>query len=202
MATQTLRQHCDTRITAMDQEYQSWQTHYQDLNDYVSPRSLRLDTTDRNKGDKRNSKILNETATFCLETLQRGLSDGVTNPAQPWLKVETPFEELNKIQGVREWLDTYGDRVLEVLRRSNFYSEIPNLYEDLGLYGTGAILIEKDKYSIIRLEHLVMGSWRIAMGGDRRVDALGRKFMKTRRELVKLFGKENCTPDVDRKSVV
>ena len=190
---QTLRQHCDTRLKELNSEFSTWEAHYRDLCEYVSPRSARFIASDRNKGDKRNQKILNETATFCLETLQRGLLFGVTNPSRPWLRVKTPFPELNAQQDVREWLDLVGDRILEVFRRSNFYAEVPNLYEDLGLYGTGAAFVEKDADSVIRLESLPIGSYRLAMNGSRRVNCLVREFQKTRRELVDEFGKEHCT---------
>ena len=87
----SLRKHLDQRVTELNNEFNgSWYSHYKDLCDYVAPRSGRFSTSDRNQGDKRNSKILNETATFAIETLQRGLMYGVTNPSRPWLRVKTP----------------------------------------------------------------------------------------------------------------
>ena len=188
MTMETLRQHCETRLKDMNKVFVSWELRYRELGDYVSPGSYQFNVSEHGRGDKGRSRIINETATFCLDTLERGLFDGATNPAMPWLKVKTPFEEMNTKQGVREWLDAYAERTLEVFRRSNFYAEIPSLFADLGLYGTSACLVEKDPDTIIRLEPLIMGSYRLGMDGKRRVNALGRTFMKSRRELVDQFG--------------
>ena len=193
----SLRKHLDQRVTELNNEFNgSWYSHYKDLCDYVAPRSGRFSTSDRNQGDKRNSKILNEAATFAIETLQRGMMYGVTNPSRPWLRVKTPSTELNKAQEVRQWLDSVSTRILEVFLRSHLYTVLPNIYEELGTYGTAAVGINKDADSIVRFEHFPVGSYRLASSGSGRVDTLVREFQMTRRAIVDRWGKENCSDEL------
>jgi hypothetical protein len=196
MAT-SLRSTLDQRWTALKNERDSsWLAHWQDINRYTMPRVGRFMVTDRNKGDRRNQAILNETATFAVNTAVRGLMYGITNPARPWISLQTPYPDINKRQNVKIYLETLRDRMLEVFRRSNLYTVLPATYRDLLLYGTHACAVNKDPESIIRLEPLPLGSYALATSGTQRVEVMYREFQRTRAQLVDRYGLENCTPTI------
>jgi hypothetical protein len=192
----TLKAQLNTRWAALDQDASSWIGHWRDLCDYVMPRMARFLVTDRNKGYKANQKILNETATFSVRATARGMMSKITNPARPWIKLKTANEELNHRQDVRMWLDVVTDRVLQVFLRSNLYTVLPLVYQDLLLYGTGCFVVEQDTDTVIRCEMLPIGSYRLALGGDGRVTTCYREFQMTRAQLVEKFGLHNVSEQV------
>jgi len=197
--TDTLLDQLNQRRAALKQERDSsWLAHWQDMNRYGLPRVGRFIATDRNRGDRRNQKILNETVTFAVNTSVRGLMYGITNPSRPWFSLETPFPELNKKQNVRVYLDTLRDRMLDTFRKSNLYTVLPSIYRDLLVYGTNATALNKDKKSIIRLESMPLGSYSLAISGSQRVDTCYREYQSTFRQLMGRFGPENCTQDIQQ----
>src|SRR5687767_9704991 len=64
--------------------------HWSELAEYILPRRVRWFTGDKDRGDKRNHKIINSTAKFSARTLASGLHAGLTSPARPWMKLTTP----------------------------------------------------------------------------------------------------------------
>jgi len=56
----------------MDSERSSFITHWKDIGDFILPRRTRFSTSDSNKGDKRNQKIVDSTATLSCGRCDRG----------------------------------------------------------------------------------------------------------------------------------
>src|SRR5687767_11218835 len=80
-------------------------SHWSELAEFILPRRVRFQRTgDKDRGDKRNSRIINSTATFSARTLASGLHAGLTSPARPWMKLTTPDPDLAKHPPVRAWL--------------------------------------------------------------------------------------------------
>jgi hypothetical protein len=47
---------------------------------FIDPRSTRFLTTERNNGSKRNTRIVDPTASKAARTLQSGMLSGITSP--------------------------------------------------------------------------------------------------------------------------
>ena len=118
--------------------------HWRDLNDHISPRKARWFTSDRNKGDRRNQKIIDSTATFSLRTLQSGMHAGMTSPARPWMRLGVPDPDLNEYGPVREWLHTVTQRMLTIFQQTNVYNALPVHYGCMGLFGIAATALMDD----------------------------------------------------------
>lgn len=190
---ETLRQHCDNKLAALRVERDaSWLPHWRELNQYVLPMQGRFLATERNNGRKRNEKVANEAATFSVLTSQRGMMYNITNPARPWIKLKTPWPDLNKDADVRQWLETVAERILEMFQKSNVYTELPKIYADLLVYGTAAAVVNRDARSTMRVETFPIGSYMLSTGGDGRVDTCIREWQMTRRQLCQRFGKASC----------
>jgi len=65
-------------------ERSSFEAHWRELSQWVRPRRERFTVTDRNRGDRRNEKIIDSTGTYALRTLESGMQAGLTSPARPW----------------------------------------------------------------------------------------------------------------------
>jgi hypothetical protein len=102
--------------------------------------------------------IIDSTATFAARTLSSGMMSGITSPARPWFRLSTPDPDLGERATVKDWLHTVTQRMSTVFLQSNWYNVLPTLYYDLGVFGTGAMMIEEDDEEVIRCTSFPVGS--------------------------------------------
>ena len=193
---ETKRQQIERKLGQLRNERASWIPRWRELSSYIQPYSSRFLTTDRNRGTERNYWIYNEAATNASDTLSAGMMSGMTSPARPWFKLMTMDPALNEMKPVRVWLDMAQQRMSDVFLRSNLYTTLPQVYSDLGVFGTAAFLLEKDDETVVRCQMMPIGSYYLANSNRGVVDTCYREFMMTRRQLVQEFGLENCSSQV------
>jgi hypothetical protein len=173
------------------------EAHWKDLNDYVSPRKARWFVGDRNKGDRRNMKIIDSTATFALRTLQSGMHAGMTSPARPWMRLGTPDPDLNEFGPVREWLHTVTQRMLTVFQQTNIYNAFPVHYGCKGLFATAATGILDDDDEVFRTYSYPIGSYAIGLDYRGRVNQWVYECQKTVLEIVQGYLLDRKTNMID-----
>jgi hypothetical protein len=161
---------------------------HKDLADHILPYRGRFTLTEGNRGDRRNQKIINSTATKAAGVLRSGMMAGITSPARPWKRLSTPDPELADFGGVKRYLHTVDQRMNTVFLRSNLYNTLPIAYGDLGVFATAPIFIEEDFDTVIRTQSFPIGSYRIAKDFRGRVNVFFREFRMTVRQLVSMFG--------------
>lgn len=173
----------------LDNERSTFMTHWRDLSDYILPRRSRFTITDVNRGDRRNQKIIDATATMAVRTLRSGMMSGVTSPARPWFRLQTPDNSLNEMGSVKTWLSQVSDRMSNMFLKSNLYNVLPIVYGDIGVFGTSAMVIEEDFQDGIRAYPFAIGSYWIANDEKLKVNVFMREFQLTVRQLVGKFGR-------------
>lgn len=183
-------------IGELRSERDSYIPHWRDLNEFILPRSAKFCVVQGSRGNKRNQKIINNTPTLASRTLASGMMAGVTSPARPWFKLSTGIPELDEKDDVKEWLNQVGIRMREVFTRSNLYNALPTVYADLGVYGTSAMAVLEDDDTIVRFQNFPIGSYSISNDERGKVDTIAREWQMTVRQLVQMFGKENCSTQV------
>ena len=191
-----LRTHLQQQLSGMTTEQSSFLRHWVDISDYAMPRTSRFFVTDRNRGNLRNPKINDNTATLALRSLRAGMMSGITNPARPWINMRTTDPDLNKWHGTRVYLDIVRDAMSEIFLKSNLYNVLPGTYGNLGGYGTDNFDLDEDADTIIRCYPNPMGSYFLACDERGLVSTRYRKFQQTSLQLVKKFGIDNVTPQV------
>jgi hypothetical protein len=190
------RKRLDRRLAELTTERSSFIRHWQDLSDYILPRQARFTVTDRNRGDRRNSKIVDNTATLAVRTLASGMMSGITSPARPWFQLATPDPELNEFTPVKMWLDLVKSRMAHVFLRSNLYTTLPITYSDLGVFGTHAFAVLDDDEDVIRCYSFPVGSYAIGTSHRGNTDSIFREYQLTVRQLVGQFGLQACSTSV------
>jgi len=188
---ETKRKMYELLRSSLTNERSSFLSHWKDLNDYILPRRGRFQVTDVNRGDRRNLKIIDSTATMAHRTLRSGMMAGITSPAREWKKLTTPDPDLAEFGSVREWLDIVNKRMSSMFLRSNLYNSLPIIYGDMGTFGTSALLIEEDFGNVIRTYPFPIGSYMISNNANLQVDTFMREFRMTVRQLVEKFGTYN-----------
>lgn len=174
----------------LDNERSSFTAHWRDLSDYILPRRSRFFVSDANKGDKRNTRIIDGTGTQAAGTLRSGMMAGVTSPARPWFRLTTPDPDLAEFGPVKDWLHDVTMRMQTEFIKSNLYNVLPTTYGDIGVFATGAMLMEEDLETTSRYYSFPIGSYMIANDEKLRVRVFFREFQMTVRQLVERFGRK------------
>lgn len=170
-------------------ERSSFDSHWREITDYVLPRRARFTVNDVNKGERKNQKIIDSTATLAARTLRSGMMSGVTSPARPWFRLSVQDPDLAQFKPVEEWLYSVSNRMTGIFLRTNLYNCLPVVYGDLGVIGTAAMCIEEDFDEVVRFYPFPIGSYCLANDHRLKVNVFQREFRMTVRQLVNKFGK-------------
>lgn len=180
----------------LDIERSSFDPHWKSIAEYILPRRYRWFLSDVNKGDPRNYKIVDGTATYAMRTLRSGMMSGITSPARPWVQMGIEGHDTVEPGPVNEWLAFVTREIRAFLSRTNFYQMLPMYYGDLGGFGTSCMYVEEEEDRGGRFEIIPLGSFSIAKGHDGRINTLSRKFMMTVSNVIDKFGEENVSTAV------
>jgi len=193
-----LRRYVDRRLVGLRTDRWSYWQHWRQLSDFILPRRGRyLQTPNQaTRGDPVGSRIINETPTLSARTLSAGLMAGLTSPARPWFRLSIRDMDVSDNTPVRLWLDEVTKRMLTVLSQSNAYNALHVIYEELGVFGTGCMLVEEDYNDVIRCQTLTVGEYYLASSGRNQIDTLYREYVLAVGQVVERFGLESCSPQV------
>ena len=193
----TGRDYFDYRLEQMRSERSSWTTHWRQLNQNFQPRRGKFDTSDTNKGNKRN-QLSNNTPLFAKRVLRAGMMTGATSPARPWFKLGPPDPDMADFGPVRGWLDDVQDVLYRVFASSGLYRALPSIYEECGTIGQGVMLQEEDFENVTRFTVFTVGEYMLDINGKNVVDTFAREYQQTVHQLVSKFGLENCSNNIQQ----
>ena len=193
------------RIIAMHQimvnERSTWESHWQEIADRVIPRKSEFTKgkipSSETRGEKRSEKMFDATAALAAERFSAAMESMLTPRNARWHKLRCAEESLKDNHEV----NVYIDEVVRILFENryapaaNFASQASEIYLDLGVFGTGCMLIEDDygkglRYMSVPLEqtYFKTNAWGV-------VDLVHRDFELEARQAVKEFGNE-CPPQI------
>jgi hypothetical protein len=199
-ATQVqMRQRYIERYNALKEERSSWLAHWQEIADYIFPRRFRYLHGDRNKGTKRNDKIVNSKPTICMRTLMNGMLSGQSSPTRPWIRFGPPSPELNDDYEVKIWLDEMERAFYQTCAKSNAYNGLHEMNGGEAAFATAAMYVEEDEQDDIRTYVFPIGQYVIACSSRQRVDTIFREFSMTVGQMKEAFGLANLSPQVQEK---
>jgi len=181
------RQRVEDLLEQMRFERESWMPVWRDLSDFVQPMRGKWVVADVHRGNRRNQRIYDNTATIAARTLDSGMMSGITNPARPWFRITVDDPDLAEREDVKHWAHTVQQRMFTVIGRSNAYTTLQQAYGDLGTFGTAAVIIERDEESVIRMEAFPIGSYFLGTDATHRVNLFAREFSLTVAQLVQKF---------------
>lgn len=173
----------------LDNERSTFLPTWREAADWIMPRRARFQISDVNRGDRRNQRIINSTGTLALRTLRSGLMSGLTSPARPWFRLTTADPDMAEQSDVKDWLYLVTQRAQNVFLGSNIYNSLPLVYGDIGLFATGAMLLEEDfTGKVVRSYSFPIGSYWIGNSHRLKVEVFMREFRMTIRQIVEKFG--------------
>ncbi|ECF1703346.1 phage tail protein [Salmonella enterica subsp. enterica] len=190
------KQRLEAHLAQLKNERSSYESHWRDLSDFINPRGSRFLASDTNKGDRKNTKIVDPQGSLAHRTLASGMMSGITSPARPWFKLETPDAEMMENSQVKLWCETVQKRMNEVFNRSNLYQSLPIIYGQLGTFATGSLSVVEDDTDVIRTYPRPIGSFYLANNARLSIDTDYREFSMTVRQVVMKFGLDNVSSTV------
>lgn len=185
------------RYVKLENDRQSWRSHWMEITDYILPRRGRyLMDSQNNRGRARNTKIIDSTGTQALRTMSAGMMSGMTSPARPWHRRKVR-DELMDSGEVRQWLGKVEKIERAILNRSNFYNSMSTIYTELGGFGTAPLYRQPSFDSVIRFRPFTAGEYVIAENEQGVIDTLGRRFTMTVAQIVQKFVFDPFTEKMD-----
>lgn len=184
------------RLEALRSERSTFLPVWQELSDHHLGHRGRFLTSDRNKGNKRNLKQLNNTSRLAVRTLAGGMMAGITSPARPWFRLTLTDRELREYKSVKTWLDQVQSTMYEVFAQSNTYNVLHQVYSELGVFGNGVMGVYDDFDNIINSIPYTIGSYLLASNSDNKIDTFYREYEITVGQCVKQFGYDKCSVSV------
>ena len=181
------------KIAGMNTERSSFISHWRELSEYIDPVRGRFFLSDRNKGDRRNIKIINSRAGQALRTYQSGMFAGIMSPARPWFKLEPVNADLMASEEAKVWLFKAETLMRNILLDGNLYSMAPVALGEQGLFGTAAMSHLDDFDSVARFYTHTAGSYMIAQNDKHVVDTFALERERTVSQLVDEFGIDNVS---------
>jgi len=194
---QDLRRQCWKLWSELDAIWQErWLPTVSDIIHYIQPNRGEFTEQDVNRGDRRDTDIVNNVASDAIDRLIAAIDTSMTSEAREWhtYSPEDPLDAEN--EGVREYCHTVQSIMFALIARSGFYGANRNLIADVAGPAFGLMLIDPDPDTVFRFEHVPIGSYRLAADSRGRVNKVARQFTLTAEQMVDEFGWENVSLSV------
>lgn len=182
-----MRSFLASRWKELEELRDPWLRVAEDLVRYINPHRGIFADSDYDKWHERDDDILNMMPKRSVRTLAAGLQAGLTSPARPWFRLMVADPYLSEFPNARLWLDDVRDRMMGVFHKSNFYNSLHSVYAELGTFGTGPLMIDRDYDTVIRCRSFTFGEYVLANNPKLEVDTFGRHIRMSALNLVRLF---------------
>ena len=194
----TIFTHLEARLGSLRTWRYSWWAQWARLAEFFNPRRYRwLVVANRmSRGNAINDAIIDSTGLLAVETCASGMWTGLTNPARPWIKMDSALPWVKLDADGKEWVEDTEQRLYTVLAGSNFYTELAQAFQDVTVFGTAPFVIYEDFEDVIRLYLPCAGEYYLGTGSRLSVDTFYREFTFTVAQIVEQFKIPNCPEQV------
>jgi hypothetical protein len=175
----------------------NWDTHYQELADYMLPRKADI-VKKRSRGEKRMELIYDGTALQSIDLMAAFLHGMLTSGASPWFHLDVKDEMINRDDDVREWLQDTSMRMMQAFQRSNFETEVHEAYVDLVVFGTACMFCEMDRKNL-RFSTRHISEYYVQEDQYGMVNTVYRLYKMTANQAVGRFGLERVGDFIRKK---
>lgn len=192
------RRAMDRRWNALKAERSTWMQTWRDIYAHMRPGAFRERRSEVNRGERKHDKVINFTPIEAARTLASGMMSGITSPSRPWFRLTLSDPQLAEVPEVKWWLSEVERIIRTTLARSNLYQCLHLVYADLGTAGTAVLVVEEDAEDDVRGYVLTCGTYALAASPRGDVDTVFRELSPTVSQVVRLFGVERLSHNVQR----
>lgn len=186
------------RATRLAAARSSWDVLWQDIANYVMPRKAEIIQKQGSPNVSKQSRLFDGTAIRGNTILANGQLAWMTPMESRWFSYDPP-PHLKGNDKAEQWYRSCTEIATLELAKSNFYTEIHELYLDRGAFGTAAINLEEGRKSPLNFTTVTCGTYSIAENDEGYVDTIYRTVPMTLRTMVSKFGLENCSEELQKQ---
>lgn len=186
------------RLSAMKSERSSWDAICRDVRDYLLPYHGRYDDTDVNRGERRDTKIIDTSATRFARACSAGLLSNTNSAARPWFRLTLADQELANYDAVKVWLAKETEASHLLIHRTNTYKAFHQVFDEACGFGTGVAIMRPRFETVLHLTPVTNGRYCIAQNEWEEVDTCYREMSLTAEQIVREFGLDVCSEQVKR----
>lgn len=178
----------------MNTQY-NYAIEWQELADYILPRKNSI-LVQRIPGWKRTQRLFDSTAPDYLEKLAASIHSTLTPSFTKWFHLEMEDLELNSMYDVKNWLEMVTKKINGALNKSNFNSEVHEMYIDLITFGTGCMYEDEKSNGGLHFTCVPIGKYVVGENADGRVDTLYRSFVLSLHAIATKWGEDILPPEL------
>lgn len=183
------REELDLLVSELKTQRHSFESVWRDIADLASPYRLRLNLSDYNRGDRKNTRIYDSTALEALDTLESGLTTAATDPSSQWIRYTTRDPERAEFGRAKQFLETASQQFLKVCDGSGAYLSLANGYGNSALFGISAMSVEENfRGKVIHTRSFPPGSFWVGQDDEGDANVFHREMRMTVRQLYLKFG--------------
>lgn len=198
MEKEKLAQWVIERHAKLSGERSVWDGFWGDIANYVMPRKAEIQSRQSSPSLSKSARLFDTTAIRANQVLANGQLSWMTPLESRWFSFDPPHA-LKGQDKVEQWYRRCTEIAQLELARSNFYTEIHELYLDRGAFGTAAMTAEEGERVLLNFRLLNCGSYSIAEDAEGKIDSLFRTLTLTIRAAAQKFGAENLHPTLRTK---
>ena len=195
-----MRQQNESRMIGLRVNRYSWWTHWRELADYYLPRRYKWLITPNQmaRGSPINQHILDSTGMLAAYKCAAGMMMGTANPTRQWFRLRIGTIDSTQTSPISLWLNEVERILMLIFQESNYYTSVAVALLDLVIFGTCSRIIYEDFENVINCLNPCLGEFYLECDSALRPSVLQREFTYTISQAVKEFGRENCSPAVQR----
>ena len=177
------------RQERMENDRRNFDIYWHNVATYVIPR---LDdfTTQRAPGQRRDQYVFDSTSCYALDSFAAAIESLLTPRTQKWHTYVPEDERLKDDRDCKVWCEALRDRQFRARYKSkaNFAGQTGEAYRSLGAFGNGCMFVDDKIGEGIRYQNIPLQEAYIQEDEAGRVDTVHRKFKKTVRQALKMWG--------------
>src|SRR4051812_4975531 len=175
-----LRRQCWRLWSELDAIWRErWLPTVEDIIHYIQPNRGEFTEQDVNRGDRRDTDVVNNVASDSMDRLVAAIDMVMTSEAREWhtYSPEDPLDAEN--DGVREYCHTVQSVMFSLIAKSGFYVANRTLSADFAGRGFGLMLIGRHPKTFSRFERAPSASSPLAADSRGRVNKVARQYTLT-----------------------
>lgn len=168
---------------------QNWDNIWQDLSDNIMPRKGDFNTI-RAKGERRNHRLYDATATMSCEQLASALVGYTCSPTEKWFSLAPTDNEQYQDEELIQWLQECEKLIYKILQspKTNFYPQAHEFFVDVVNFGTAILNIEENVLGVpIRFYSTPLSQCYIMENALGQIDTVFRQFNWSAKNVLERF---------------
>ena len=168
---------------------------WQEIRDYMLPNRPSF-TGDTLPGARTMDKIKDGTVIDAINVCKAGISGMLTNAALPWHGIEMADKILNQDKSVQEAFQEVSEVMSQEYHRSNFYTNIDGVYEEVIGFGESGLFIGEGKKTSLNFMPIPLTQLYTDEDYEGNVDTVFRCYKMSARRIKQQWPKSGLTTQI------